>query len=148
MAKRVGDRLRQSPDSLFPLQGALGYEINQSLFVSPNSLVEEGASDLLYLQTISALLQSKGEKGLDPKWVITPVGGSDKVSTFVALLGAQSNLNIAVLIDYQKKDRQSIENLCKKKLLEKKAANTYADFITAEEADERLIYSRVLLNAR
>jgi hypothetical protein len=47
--------------------------------------------------------------------VITPVGGSDKVSTFVALLGAQSNLNIAVLIDYQKKDRQSIENLCKKK---------------------------------
>jgi hypothetical protein len=67
--------------------------------------------------------------------VITPVGGSDKDSTFVAPLGAQSNLNIAVLVDYQKKDRQSIENLYKKKLLEKKAVNTYADFITAEEAD-------------
>lgn len=129
------DILDASPDSLFPLQGALGYEINQSLFIGPNSLVVEGASDLLYLQTISALLQSKGEEGLDPKWVITPVGGSDKVSTFVALLGAQSNLNIAVLIDFQKKDRQSIENLYKKKILEKKSVNTYADFITAEEAD-------------
>lgn len=129
------DILDASPDSLFPLQAALGYEINQALFVGTNSLVVEGASDLLYLQTISALLQSKGEEGLDPKWVITPVGGSDKVSTFVALLGAQSNLNIAVLIDCQKKDRQSIENLYKKKLLEKKAVNTYADFLAADEAD-------------
>lgn len=127
--------LEATPDSLFPLQGALGYEISQTLFVGPNSLVVEGVSDLLYLQTISALLQSKGETGLSEKWVITPVGGSDKVPTFVALIGAQKHLNVAVLIDFQKKDKQSIDNLYKKKLLEKKSVLTFADFTSGDEAD-------------
>lgn len=131
----ITEILDATPDSLFPLQGALGYEIYQTLFIGPNSLVVEGVSDLLYIQTISALLQAKGEAGLSPEWTITPVGGSDKVPTFVALIGAQKHLNIAVLIDYQKKDKQSIENLYKKKLLEKKQVLTYADFISADEAD-------------
>ena len=48
------DVLEATSDSLFPLQGALGYEINQTLFVGPNSLVVEGVSDLLYIQTMSA----------------------------------------------------------------------------------------------
>ncbi|MDC0598469.1 ATP-binding protein [Gammaproteobacteria bacterium] len=133
--KVLTDVLEASPDSLFPLQGALGYEIHQTLFIGPNSLIVEGVSDLLYLQSISSLLQSNGEVGLDDRWVITPVGGSDKVSTFAALVGAQSNLNIAVLIDYQKKDKQSIENLFKKKLLEKKSVLTFADFTDGDEAD-------------
>ncbi len=30
-------------DSLFPLQGALGYEIQQTLFIGPNSLIVEGS---------------------------------------------------------------------------------------------------------
>ena len=131
----VTEILDATPDSLFPLQGALGYEIYQTLFIGPNSLVVEGVSDLLYIQTISALLQAKGEAGLSPDWTITPVGGSDKVPTFVAMIGAQQHLNVAVLIDYQKKDHQSIENLYKKKLLEKKQVLTFADFVSGEEAD-------------
>ena len=127
--------LEATPDSLFPLQGALGYEISQTLFIGPNSLVVEGVSDLLYLQSISALLQSKSEAGLSEEWVITPVGGSDKVPTFVALIGAQKHLNVAVLIDFQKKDKQSIDNLYKKKLLGKKSVLTFADFTTGDEAD-------------
>jgi predicted ATP-dependent endonuclease of OLD family len=127
--------LEATPDSLFPLQGALGYEISQTLFVGPNSLVVEGVSDLLYLQTISALLQSNDEPGLSEKWVITPVGGSDKVPTFVALIGAQKHLNVAVLIDFQKKDKQSIESLYKKKLLDKKSVLTFSDFTSGDEAD-------------
>lgn len=133
--KVITEVLDATPDSLFPLQGALGYEIYQTLFIGPNSLVVEGVSDLLYIQTISALLEQKGGAGLSKKWTITPVGGADKVPTFVALLGAQKNLNIAVLIDYQKKDRQSIENLYKRKLLEKNKVFTYADFVAGNEAD-------------
>jgi len=133
--KVTTDILEATPDSLFPLQGALGYEINQTLFIGPNSLVVEGVSDLLYLQSISALLQSMGEPGLSDKWIITPVGGADKVPTFVALIGSQKKLNIAVLIDYQKKDKQSIDNLYKKKLLEKKCVLTFADFTSTAEAD-------------
>ncbi len=127
--------LEATQDSLFPLQGALGYEIHQTLFIGPNNLVVEGVSDLLYIQTISGLLQERGGEGLNSEWTITPVGGSDKVSTFVALIGAQSDLNVAVLIDFQKKDRQSIENLYKEKLLKKQQILTYADYVSQAEAD-------------
>ena len=129
------DVLEATPDSLFPLQGALGYEIHQTLFVGPNSLVVEGASDLLYIQTVSSALQSKGRVGLDSRWTVTPVGGSEKVPTFVALIGSQKNLNVATLIDIQKSNQQTIENLYKRKLLQKSHVLTFADFTGKTEAD-------------
>ena len=112
--------LDATEDSLFPLQGALGYEIQQTLFVGPNSLIVEGATDLLFLKAVSSELEREGRTGLSEKWVITPVGGCGKVPTFVALLGAQKGMNLATLLDIQKKDRHQIEDLCKKKLLKKK----------------------------
>ena len=127
--------LDATPDSLFPLQGALGYEIHQTLFVGPNCLIVEGASDLLYIQTISGLLQAKGQRGLRSEWTITPVGGADKVPTFVALIGARTNLNLATLIDVQASDIQKIEDLYKRKLLHKKHIHTWADFLPQSEAD-------------
>ena len=133
--KVITEVLEATPDSLFPIQGALGYEIHQTLFIGPNSLVVEGVSDLLYIQTMSALLQQRGKTGLKSDWTITPVGGSDKVPTFVALLGANTNLNIAVLIDHQKKDQQKIENLYKTKLLKQNQVLTYAKFVNSDEAD-------------
>ena len=107
----------------------------QTLFVGPNCLVVEGVSDLMYIQTISAILRNNGKEGLSSDWTITPVGGSDKVPTFVALIGAQSNLNLAVLIDCQKKDQQKIEDLYKRKLLRKKKVHTYAEYLQQSEAD-------------
>lgn len=127
--------LDSTEDSLFPLQGALGYDLAQTLFVGPNSLVVEGVSDLLYLQVMTGVLQAAGREGLDPGWTITPVGGSDKVPTFVALLGAQERMNVVTLIDFQEKDRQAIENMWRRKLVKKKQVLTYADFVTANEAD-------------
>ena len=129
------DVYRASQDSLFPLQGALGYEIHQTLFVGPNCLIVEGVADKLYIEAISGTLQRRQEEGLSPKWVITPVGGASKVSTFVSLIGSQKNLNVATLIDYQKKDEQEIENLWRKKLLEKNRVFTYAHFTPEDEAD-------------
>jgi predicted ATP-dependent endonuclease of OLD family len=129
------DVLRASEDSLFPLQGALGYEMTQTLFVGPNCLVVEGASDLLYLQAVSGLLERQGRVSLDVRWTVTPVGGSDKVPAFVALFGAQRDLKVATLIDIQKKDAQNIENLYKRKLLEKKNVLTYGRFVGSNEAD-------------
>ncbi len=142
--KVITDVLEAGPDSLFPLQGALGYEIYQTLFIGPNSLVVEGVSDLLYLQTISGVLQAKGRVGLDSRWTITPVGGSDKVPTFVALIGSQKNLNVATLIDFQKGDQQMIENLYKKKLLTKSHVLTFADFTKKAEADIEDMFDETL----
>jgi len=98
-------------------------------------VVVEGASDLLHLQVISSVLERAGREGLSQKWTITPVGGSDKVPTFVALIGSQKGLRIATLIDIQRKDQQSIENLYKRKLLKKNHVLTFAEFTGTDEAD-------------
>ena len=133
--KVLVDVLEATPDSLFPLQGALGYNISQTLFVGPYSLVVEGASDLLYLQVVSALLESAGRTSLDARWTITPVGGADKVPSFVALLGSQKDIKVATLIDIQKKDAQSIKNLYERKLLHKSHVHTFAEFTGKAESD-------------
>lgn len=139
-ADRAGTKVFQevleaSEGSLFPLQGALGYDIAQTLFVGPNCLVVEGVSDLLYIQTITGLLGQDRREGLNQRWTITPVGGSEKVPTFAALLGAQKGLTIATLIDLQRKDQQGIENLYSRKLLQKSHVLTFADFTGTAEAD-------------
>jgi len=129
-------------DSLFPLQGALGYEIQQTLFIGPNSLIVEGPADLLFLATTSGELEREGRTGLSDKWVITPVGGSGKVPTFVALLAPQKGINLATLLDIQDKDRPQIEDLYKKKLLKKKNVLTYADFLDQDAADVEDLFER------
>jgi hypothetical protein len=129
------DVLEAGEDSLFPLQGALGYEIYQGLFIGPNSLVVEGASDLLFIQALSSILTENGRTGLNPAWTITPVGGADKVPTFVALIGAQKALRVATLIDLQTSGVQMIENLYKRKLLARNHVLTFAQFTGKTEAD-------------
>ena len=71
--KVITEVLDATEDSLFPLQGALGYEIHQTLFVGPNNLVVEGASDLLYIQALSNRLQEDKRDGLSEDWTIVPV---------------------------------------------------------------------------
>lgn len=129
-------------DSLFPLQGALGYEIQQTLFIGPNSLIVEGVADMLYLRAVSGELEREGRTGLSEEWVITPVGGSGKVPTFVAMLGSQKGMNVATLLDIQSSDKQLIEDLYKKKLLTKKQVSTYADFTDTAEADVEDMFDR------
>ncbi len=129
--KVTTDVLEVTNDSLFPLQGALGYEINQSLFVGPNCLIVEGVSDFLYIQAMSDALQDDGNPGLDPRWTITPVGGAANVPTFVALIGAQTNLNTALLLDSLTNNQQRIDNLISKKLIRSKQIFTYDNFIVS-----------------
>lgn len=129
-------------DSLFPLQGALGYEIHQTLFIGPNSLVVEGPADMLYLRAVSSQLETEGRTGLSGDWVITPVGGSGKVPAFVALLAPQKGMNVATLLDIQNSDCALIEDLYKKKLLKKKQVATYADFAGKGEADVEDMFER------
>ena len=129
-------------DSLFPLQRAFGYDSTQTLFIGPNSIVVEGASDLLYLQAMSGELERDKRIGLSPKWTITPVGSISKVPAYVALLAAQPDLNIAVLVDIQKKDRPLIEDLYKKKFLKKHKVMTFGDFLNRDEADIEDLFDR------
>src|SRR5205814_2796587 len=76
------------PRTIFPLQAALGWTIAQNLFISKRNLLVEGPSELIYLQAVSSLLEKQGMMALREDVTIVPVGGLDKVATFVALLGA------------------------------------------------------------
>jgi hypothetical protein len=131
----VPDVLDATDDSLFPLQGALGYDIHQTLFVGPNCLLVEGPGDLLFLQAIASELGRRKREGLSEKWTVTPVGGSSKIPTFVRLLNNQKGMKVATLIDIQKSDEKMIESLYKGNLLKKAHVHTFADFTGTKEAD-------------
>lgn len=110
------DVLGTSSDTIFPLQAALGYELAQTLFVGPDNVVVEGPADYLYLTVLSGHLRSLGRTGLDPRWVIVPVGGLDKIPTFVALLGA--HLNVAVVMDGSAGGSQKIDSLIERGVID------------------------------
>jgi len=133
--KVVAEVFDATDDSLFPLQGALGYDIHQTLFVGPNTLLVEGPSDMLYINAMSSLLEREGREGLDGRWTLAPVGGASKITAFVRLLSNQKGMNLAALIDIQDKDRPAVENLYRDKLLKKSHVLTYADFTSTTEAD-------------
>lgn len=113
----TSDVLTRDKDTLFPLQGALGYDLVQHLFVAENNIVVEGTSDYAYLKLISDHLAAKGRTSLDPKWSIVPVGGADLIPTFVALLG--NHLKVTVLVDSRKEGHQKLERMAKEGYLEK-----------------------------
>ena len=101
--------LSTEPDTLFPLQGALGYDIAQHLFIGPNNLVVDGTSDFAYLVVISDHLVAQGREGLNEKWSLVPVGGADMIPTFVALLGMQ--LDVTILVDSRKAGHQRLQTM-------------------------------------
>ncbi len=95
----ISDSIQEKdPNTLFPLQAALGYDIAQNLFVSKKNLLVEGVSDLIILTALSGILESDGRIGLRSDITIVPTGGLEKVATFISLLRG-SNLEIACLLD-------------------------------------------------
>ena len=54
------DVLSAEPDSFFPLQAALGFDIAQSLFGRPDNLLVQATSDYTYLTVISDHLKQFG----------------------------------------------------------------------------------------
>lgn len=107
--------LASDPDSLFPLQAALGYDIAQNLFVGPHNLVVEGTSDFIYLTVMSDLCAESGREFLDSRWRILPAGGATNIPTFVSLVGP--HLDITVLADSDTKGMQRVTNMIEQKLL-------------------------------
>lgn len=121
----------KDPNTLFPLQAALGYDIAQNLFISKHNLLVEGASDLLYLQVMSAVLQSAGRTGLEDKITIVPTGGLDKVSTFISLLRG-SSLNVVCLLDTfrDSKGKAKLDDMVEQKIISSKKVKFFHEFLT------------------
>jgi len=128
------DVLSRDPDTLFPLQGALGYEITQTLFVGKNTLLVEGPSDVLYLTVLSQALAKSGRSPLSSQWTICPVGGIGNVRPFVGLFGG-SKLNIAVLADYAAGGKKEIERVRALEVLKQGRVLTVDQFTGKVESD-------------
>jgi len=133
--------LSRDPDTLFPLQGALGYDLVQHLFVAEHNLVVEGTSDYAYLRVLSDHLSALGRVTLDPRWSIVPVGGADAVPTFVALLG--NHLNVTVLLDSRKEGHQRLNRLAADGYLEKQRIILIGDLVGLKHADIEDLFTPV-----
>jgi hypothetical protein len=126
--------LSTDPDTLFPLQAALGYEITQSLFVGEHTLLVEGPSDILYLKAVSNELLARRRTSLDKRWVVCPSNGIDKVAAFLSLFGG-NKLHVAVLLDYAKGQKKKVDQIKESKLLQDGHVFTITDFVTQDEGD-------------
>lgn len=142
---KISDSVQEKdPDTLFPLQAALGYDLAQNLFITKNNLLVEGVSDLVYLQHLSGELEEAGRSGLRNDVTIVPMGGLDKVSTFVSLLRG-SSLSIVCLMDssLDNASKAQIENLVREKLVKRSKIRAYDEFIgRAGPADVEDMFER------
>ena len=130
--------------NLLPLQAALGYEIHQGLFIGPNTLIVEGASDLKYIQTLTHLLNRKNRTGLSPAWTIAPAGNFERVQPFVSLISSNSDINIAVLVDHHACKADDIKRLRNLGVIDKSRILTCKDYThntKCAEADIEDIFS-------
>ena len=136
---KISDSIQEKdPDTLFPLQAALGYDIAQNLFIGKNNLLIEGASDLIYLTVLSGILEKKGRMGLRSDVTLTPVGGLDKVVSFISLLRGQ-RLKIVCLLDTftDQKGKKRLQNLIQEKIIKDRDVHFFDEFaaIQGGEAD-------------
>lgn len=131
---KVSDNvLSTSRDTVFPLQAALGYELAQTLFVGPDNIVVEGPADYLYLTVMSEYLKENGRTALEERWTIVPVGGLDKIPTFIALLGAQ--LHVAVIMDSAAGGSQKINDLISRGVISARNIVSLSAITGSKEAD-------------
>ena len=139
----VSDSLQEKdPNTLFPLQAALGYSIAQNLFINKNNLLVEGISDLIYLTHMSSLLETNGKSSLNESINIVPVGGLDKVSAFISLMRG-SKLNLACLLDTftDQKSKSRLDGLIMGKILKEKSLKFFDEFVDIDVANIEDIFT-------
>jgi len=137
--KSIGTKIRADvlttdPQTNFPIFGAIGFEVTQTLVIGKNTLLVEGPSDILYLQAASAALKAAGRTHLSPQWAICPSGGIDKILPFVRLFYG-NNLNIAVLTDFERGQKRKLDDLHKAALLTRDRIILATEVASREEAD-------------
>lgn len=116
--------------TLFPLQAALGYNLAQNLYISDKNLLVEGVADLMFLTVMSGILKENNREGLNEDITIVPVGGLDKVATFISLLRG-NELNMVCLLDtfIDQKGKKRLEDLIKDKIIKEKQIKFFDQYI-------------------
>jgi len=126
------DVLSAEPDSFFPLQAALGYDIAQSLFGRPDNLLVQATSDYTYLTVISDHLKQFGREHLNDRWRVLPAGGAANLPAAVALIGRQ--MGVTVLVESRNGNEKLVE-LAKAGFLKPKRLVAVAEVTGSSRAD-------------
>ena len=130
-------------DTLFPLQAALGYTIAQNLYVSPNNLLVEGISDLVYLNHISTILKEMGKEGLNDDVTIVPVGGADKIATFISLMRGNELSTVCLLDTFTDQSAEArLKRMVEQKIIADKKIIFYHTVIGQTFADIEDLFTK------
>lgn len=133
------DALGTTSETQFPLHAAIGIQVTQTLFVGPSTLIVEGNADLLYIQAMTQLLDDAGREGLDDRWTVLPVGGLDKMPTFLALLTPQ--VYAVALHDVPRTSPQKLNDLVGGGIIDAKQLLPVTDFTPGDEGDTEDLFS-------
>jgi len=133
----VSDALEEKDsDTLFPLQAALGYTIAQNLYVSKKNLLVEGISDLVYLNHFSVQLKNAGRTGLADDITIVPVGGADKIATFISLMRGNELGSVCLLDTFTDQSAQSrLDKMVAQKIIQSNKIIFYHAILNVTFAD-------------
>ena len=130
-------------DTLFPLQAALGYTIAQNLYVSPQNLLVEGISDLVYLNHFSTILKDMGKEGLSDDITIVPVGGADKIATFISLMRGNELSTVCLLDTFTDQGAEvRLKRMVEQKIIADKKIMYYHSIIEQTFADIEDLFSK------
>lgn len=140
----VSDAVQEKDsDTLFPLQAALGYTIAQNLYVSPNNLLVEGISDLVYLNHFSTILKGMGKAGLNDDVTIVPVGGADKIATFISLMRGNELSTVCLLDTFTDHSAEAkLRRMVEQKIIADKKIIFYHTVIRQVFADIEDLFSK------
>lgn len=135
LGTKVGQKiLSRDKDTLFPLQGIMGFDVAQTLFVGPYVLVVEGPTEAGYINWFSRQLVARDREGLDLRWAVAPAEGANKVTSFVTLFAGRG-LKIAALLDYHNGQKAMVDKLEQSDLLEHDHLLKTATYANQSDAD-------------
>ena len=135
LGTKVGEKiLSRDSDTLFPLQGVLGFDAAQTFFVGPYVVVVEGPTEKALFDWFSRQLERRGREALDVRWAVCPAEGAPKITSFVTLFRGRG-LRIAVLADYHEGQKSSMDKLKNSGLLEPGHLLLTSQFSGQDESD-------------
>lgn len=119
-------------DSVFALQGALGYSICQSLFISKYQILVEGPSDYLLLHAINSFLPEN--ERLSAQISMIPIGGCSNLVPYASLLLGH-DLEFFVILDSDNAGKSAKSKLIKM-LGDDSRIATYGSLVESEKVVE------------
>ncbi|MEZ5383178.1 MAG: AAA family ATPase [Microthrixaceae bacterium] len=133
------DALGTTSETQFPLHAAIGIQVTQTLFIGSSTLIVEGNADLLYIQAMTEVLTDAGREGLDERWTVLPVGGLDKMPTFLSLLSPQ--VRAIALHDVPRVSPQKLDDLVDDGVISADQLLPVTEFLPSDEGDTEDLFS-------